>query len=85
MRNVQAAHSCSTGINWGASPAAAAIPSAHPAEEQEAWLSLVMMRTEGACIPPADVAGAEKGPSVDLWGALLEDPTAGAFLFFSAL
>ena len=64
MRNVQAAHSCSTGINWGASPAAAPILSAHHVEEQEVWLSPVMMCTEGAYIPTAAVAGAEKGLAV---------------------
>ena len=51
-------------INWGASPAAAPVPSAHPAEEQEAWLSPVTMCTEGACIPTAAVTDAEKGLSV---------------------
>ena len=52
------------GINWGASPATAPILSAHPAEEQEVWLSPMMMCTEGARIPTAAVAGAEKGLSV---------------------
>ena len=64
MQSDPAAHSCNTETNWGAPPAAAPIPSAHPAEEQEAWLSPVTMCTEGACISTAAMAGAERGLAV---------------------
>ena len=49
---------------WGAPPAAAPRPSAHSAEEQEARLSPVTECTEGACIPTAAAAGAERGLAV---------------------
>ena len=70
MQSDPAAHSCNTEINWGAPLAAAPIPSAHPAEEQEAWLPPVAMVAEVADIPTAAVVActqtsAGRGLAVD--------------------
>ena len=85
------------GTNLGAPPAAGPKFSAHSAEEQEAWLPPMAVVAETADIPTAAVVactptGAGKGAlcgpvwmSQNLCGLLLEDPAAGAFLFFSAL
>ena len=73
-QSVQAAHSCSTGINWGASPTAAPIPSAHSAEEQEAWLPPVAVVGEVADILTAAAAGAERGLAM---GPTVPDGTSG--------